>query len=386
MARADRIKGLERAALLRCDAAAEPRPRGPEPCPAPTGRGPGAAKTAAPPLGGRRAASRGWAFAPARRLEVAAVHHAFGPTLWCGASPASSSHCATGYRCAARSRPRSRPGSSASIPTRSPSPDDAEASRRPLLAGRNRRPCLRRPAHGLRPLGASPQPRARGARLHRLPVERPHNSFVVLDGGELVTKDCDAPRGTEPSTVSALDPARPSTGGRPLRLPEPSIARLSGDGESVIAVGTTTVFRLRLDRDAGRLTIDDDWRPRYGPAPERSYGWDPVITGEHVFWMDNGRNHVDHTMLGSGDQSSAAAPVVGTARRRRGALGSGQRTPVRDGVEPARVGSRRRDRRRLRRRQRGRPRVAAARRRARVPVAPRRARPRRPPDRLSGHA
>ena len=28
---------------------------------------------------------------------------------------------------------------------------------------------------------------------HRLPVPRPHNSFVVLDGGELVLKDCDAP-------------------------------------------------------------------------------------------------------------------------------------------------------------------------------------------------
>jgi len=41
---------------------------------------------------------------------------------------------------------------------------------------------------------------------HRLPVPRPHNSFVVLDGGELVTKDCDAPAGREPSTVSALDP------------------------------------------------------------------------------------------------------------------------------------------------------------------------------------
>ena len=41
---------------------------------------------------------------------------------------------------------------------------------------------------------------------HRLPVPRPHNSFVVLDGGELVTKDCDAPAGREPSTVSVLDP------------------------------------------------------------------------------------------------------------------------------------------------------------------------------------
>ncbi|MDX6582396.1 MAG: hypothetical protein QOI10_1580 [Solirubrobacterales bacterium] len=139
---------------------------------------------------------------------------------------------------------------------------------------------------------------------HRLPVPRPHNSFVVLDGGELVTKDCDAPAGREPSTVSVLDPQTLLPVAPPLRLGEPSIARLSSDGESVIAVGTTVVYRLRLDRDAGRLTIDDAWRPSYGPEPERSFGWDPVITDEHVLWMDNGRNHVDRTMVGSGDQAS----------------------------------------------------------------------------------
>lgn len=139
---------------------------------------------------------------------------------------------------------------------------------------------------------------------YRLPVARPHNSFVVLDGGELVTKDCDAPAGREPSTVSVLDPHTLQPVVPPLRLPEPSIARLSCDGESVIAVGTTVVFRLRLDREAGRITIDESWRPSYGPASERSYGWDPVITAEHVFWMDNGRNRVDRTMVGSGEQSS----------------------------------------------------------------------------------
>jgi hypothetical protein len=137
---------------------------------------------------------------------------------------------------------------------------------------------------------------------HRLPVERPHNSFVVLDGGELVTKDCDAPAGREPSTVSVLDPETLLPVAEPLLLPEPSIARLSSDGESVIAVGTTVVFRLRLDRDAGRLAIDERWRPSYGPAPDRSYGWDPVVTGEHVLWMDNGRNATDRTMLGSGER------------------------------------------------------------------------------------
>jgi hypothetical protein len=136
---------------------------------------------------------------------------------------------------------------------------------------------------------------------HELPVARPHNSFVLLDTGELVTKDCDAPEGVDPSTVSVLDPETLVPVAPALQLPEPSIARLATDGESVIAVGTTAVFRLRLDRDAARLTIDDEWRPSYGPAPGRSYGWDPVIAEEHVLWMDNGRNHTDRTMLGTGE-------------------------------------------------------------------------------------
>jgi hypothetical protein len=141
---------------------------------------------------------------------------------------------------------------------------------------------------------------------HRLPVERPHNSFTVLDGGELVTKDCDAPAGLVASTVSVLDPESLLPAAPPLALPEPCIARLACDGDCVVAVGTETVFRLRLDRDAGRMVIDEQWKPRYGPAPDRSYGWDPVITADHVFWMDNGRNRTDRTMRGSGD---AAGPV-----------------------------------------------------------------------------
>ena len=92
----------------------------------------------------------------------------------------------------------------------------------------------------------------------------------------------------------------------PLRLPEPCIARLSSDGERVVAVGTTRVFRITLDRAAGRLVLDEDWRPRYGPAPGRSFGWDPVLSDEHVFWMDNGSNATDATMLGS---AATPAPV-----------------------------------------------------------------------------
>jgi len=134
----------------------------------------------------------------------------------------------------------------------------------------------------------------------QLPAPRPHNSFVVLDGGEIAIKDCDAPAGAEPTTLSILDPADLRPLAEPIRLPEPCVARLSSDGEVVIAVGTTTLFALRFDRAAGRTVIDEAWRPAYGPAPGRSYGWDPVIADRHVLWMDQGRNRTDRTMLGSG--------------------------------------------------------------------------------------
>ncbi len=149
-------------------------------------------------------------------------------------------------------------------------------------------------------------PELKVLKSRRLPVERPYNSFVLLDGGELVTKDCDAPAGLERSTVSVLDPETLESLAPELELPEPSIARLSSDGETVIAVGTETVFRMIFDRAAGRLEIDETWKPRYGPAPGRSYGWDPVITDRHVFWMDQGRNSTDWSMVGTGE---APAPV-----------------------------------------------------------------------------
>lgn len=135
---------------------------------------------------------------------------------------------------------------------------------------------------------------------HRLPVQRPHNSFVVLEGGEIVTKDCDAPAGLAPSVVSVLDPLTLMPLAAPLALPEPSIARLSCDRGHVIALGTERAFRLTWEAGEGRLSIEDAWQPAYGPAAGRSYGWDPVVAGEHVLWMDNGRNHTDRTMLGSG--------------------------------------------------------------------------------------
>lgn len=137
----------------------------------------------------------------------------------------------------------------------------------------------------------------------KLPVDRPYNSFVILDTGELVTKDCDAPRGEASSTFSVLDPETLESVVPELEIEEGSIARLASDGETVTCVGTQSVMRLRLDRAAGELTIDEDWRPYYSRAGQ-TFGWDPVISDEHVFWMDNGKNSVDWTMRGSGDAPS----------------------------------------------------------------------------------
>lgn len=138
----------------------------------------------------------------------------------------------------------------------------------------------------------------------KLPVDRPYNSFVILDTGELVTKDCDAPRGEASSTFSVLDPETLESVVPELEIGEGSIARLASDGQTVTCVGTQSVMRLRLDRDAGELVVDEDWRPHYA-RPGQTFGWDPVISDEHVFWMDNGKNSVDWTMRGSGDAPSA---------------------------------------------------------------------------------
>jgi hypothetical protein len=138
-----------------------------------------------------------------------------------------------------------------------------------------------------------------------LPAPRPHNSFVVLDGGQLVIKDCDAPAGLEPSTVCVLDPDTLEPLAESLRLPEPCIARLSSDGQSVVAIGTETAMRVRFDASAGTLSLDEAWRPRYGGRPDQGFGWDPVITDEHVLWMDNGRNATDRTMRDSGLDAGA---------------------------------------------------------------------------------
>jgi hypothetical protein len=81
-------------------------------------------------------------------------------------------------------------------------------------------------------------------------------------------------------------------------LPEPSVARLSADGDTVYALGTDTLFRLAWN---GRTLVRDaSWSHRYRTRPEQSYGWDVVLEGGHAWFMDQGAHDYAGTMLGAG--------------------------------------------------------------------------------------
>ena len=60
------------------------------------------------------------------------------------------------------------------------------------------------------------------------------------------------------------------------------------------------------DPDAATLTQDETWSVRYA-RPGQSYGWDPVVEGGELWWLDNG----EHTY------TTSMAYVMEEAARRR---------------------------------------------------------------------
>ncbi|HUF83716.1 MAG TPA: hypothetical protein VMQ81_03885, partial [Acidimicrobiia bacterium] len=46
--------------------------------------------------------------------------------------------------------------------------------------------------------------------------------------------------------------------------------------------------RYRWDERVPGLALDDGWRVPYRTRSDQSYGWDPVISGGNVWFMDNG--------------------------------------------------------------------------------------------------
>jgi hypothetical protein len=126
-----------------------------------------------------------------------------------------------------------------------------------------------------------------------LPRRLPYNSFVITPDGHLVTKDFGGVLpGQDPATheplpaeVLSLAPGTLEIASR-CSLPEPSIARLSADGDAVYAVGTSTLFRV--DWAGGRLTLDESFAGRYRAMPGQTYGWDAVLALGAAWFLDNG--------------------------------------------------------------------------------------------------
>lgn len=126
-----------------------------------------------------------------------------------------------------------------------------------------------------------------------LPRHAPYNSFVVLPDGHLVTKDFGGvlPGGDPeahdppPTELLVLHPETLSVVAR-CSAPEPSIARLSADGDVVYVVGTTTLYRARWD--GTDLVLDADFAATYVTEPGQTYGWDATLALGAAWFLDDG--------------------------------------------------------------------------------------------------
>lgn len=140
----------------------------------------------------------------------------------------------------------------------------------------------------------------------QLPRGRPYNSFVILPDGHIATKDfagerplgdpsVDDPKNSE---LLILEPEGLEIVAR-LDLAEPSIARISADGNDIYIVGVDSLMRIRWD---GSLQLDASFDGRYRTLPGQTYGWDPVIACGAAWFLDNGEGGTRYagTMRGCG--------------------------------------------------------------------------------------
>jgi len=125
-----------------------------------------------------------------------------------------------------------------------------------------------------------------------LPRAGPYNSFVILPDGTLVTKDFAgslpgtpvASADRRPCELVALEPEGLTVIDR-MGLPEPSIARISSDGDYVYVVGDTSLLRVGWD---GHFVADPGFRSTYLTEPGQTYGWDCVLALGAAWFLDNG--------------------------------------------------------------------------------------------------
>ena len=139
---------------------------------------------------------------------------------------------------------------------------------------------------GSGPISACSRPR-------ELPRPAPYNSFVVLPDGHLVTKDFGgllpggdrATHAPAPAELLVLEPEGLAVVAR-CAVAEPSVARLSADGDTVYVVGTTTLVRAVWD--GTDLVGDGGFAGRYRTVPGQTYGWDAVLALGAAWFLDNG--------------------------------------------------------------------------------------------------
>lgn len=127
----------------------------------------------------------------------------------------------------------------------------------------------------------------------QLPRPKPYNSFVPLPDGHLATKDFGGSRPgltvaageRQPCQLLVLEPDHLEIVAR-LDLPEPSIARLSADGNDIYIVGDTSLLRAQWDGTA--LALDAGFRARYRSLDGQTYGWDCVLAAGSAWLLDDG--------------------------------------------------------------------------------------------------
>jgi len=119
---------------------------------------------------------------------------------------------------------------------------------------------------------------------------------VILDSGHLVTKPIASSGATQLLFMDPESLAPVSV----VDMPEPSISRLSASGNTLYVTGVRTIYRYHFDADTLTAKLDDAWALDYVGDSSQSYGWDPVIDEDNIWFMDNGEHTAFTSMLKAG--------------------------------------------------------------------------------------
>lgn len=133
---------------------------------------------------------------------------------------------------------------------------------------------------------------------NKLEVNEPYNSMVVLDNGLVVTKNLSQ---STPAHLSVLNPDDLTEACATVLCPEPSVARLSAQGNAVYVVGLRTIFRYVWNESNKQLKRDETWQANLmTQAVGNTFAWDMVISTGEGWLMDNGHHKYLYTMQGAG--------------------------------------------------------------------------------------